>query len=104
MTVPTAAPARAAVWVDPLLGLCVGALGGALQGVLLAIPLAESLSYGRVFGLIFGLFFAKRATQSWRGIDLGASHSALLAWIVFPAGLLPLSAAPITLPILRRCS
>ena len=89
MTVPTAAPARAAAWVDPLLGLCVGALGGVLQGTLLAIPLAQSLSYGCSFGLIFGLSFAKRATSPGAGL-IWALAFALLAWIVFPAGLLPL--------------
>jgi hypothetical protein len=90
MSGQTAAPhAGISRWAEPLLGLCIGALGGALQGTLLASSLAQSILYGSLFGLVFGLLFAKRTTSPGAGLIWGLA-CALLAWIVFPAGILPL--------------
>ena len=85
------ATTRTAIWVEPLFGLCLGALGGALQGSLLANSLVQTVLCGGLFGLVFGLFFAKRATSAGAGLIWGLAF-ALLVWIVFPAGLLPLLA------------
>ena len=74
--------------VEPLLGLIVGAFGGALQAVLLPGPMLRTLLCGALFGLVFGLFFAKRATSTGAGLIWGLAL-ALFAWIVFPAGVLP---------------
>ena len=58
------ATTRTAIWVEPLFGLCLGALGGALEGSLLADSLVQTILCGSLFGLVFGLFFAKRATSA----------------------------------------
>jgi len=76
---------------EVLLGLAVGALGGALQGMLLASSLAPSILEGILFGAAFGLFFAKRATSPGAGLIWGLAFAVLL-WIVFPAGIVPLLA------------
>ena len=57
---------RATFRIEPLLGLCIGALGGALQGSLLSSSLVQTILCGGLFGLAFGLFFAKRATSPYR--------------------------------------
>ncbi len=44
---------------------------------------------GVFFGLFFALFFAKRATSAGAGLIWGLAF-ALLTWLVFPAGILPL--------------
>ena len=72
-----------------LLGLSVGAVGGGLQSVLLPGPLLQSLLCGLVFGTTFALLFAKRATSPGAGLIWGLAF-AVLVWIVFPAGLIPL--------------
>jgi hypothetical protein len=82
---------RAAFKIEPLLGLCVGVLGGALQASLLSISLVQTILCGGLFGLAFGLFFAKRATSPGAGLIWGLAF-ALLMWIVFPAGILPMLA------------
>jgi hypothetical protein len=74
-----------------LLGLSIGAVGGALQGLLLPGSLAQSIVCGLLFGGAFGLFFAKRTTSSGAGLIWGLAF-AVLVWIVFPAGLVPLFA------------
>jgi uncharacterized membrane protein YagU involved in acid resistance len=83
------APARTILRVELFLGLCIGALGGALQGFLLATSLVQTILYGALFGLAFGLFFDKRATSPGAGL-IWALAFATLAWIVVPAGLLPM--------------
>jgi hypothetical protein len=82
---------RTAFVIEPLLGLCIGALGGALQGSLLSTSLVQTVLCGGLFGLAFGLFFAKRATSPGAGLIWGLAL-ALLAWIAFPAGILPMFA------------
>ncbi len=77
--------------VAPFLGVCIGALGGALQGTLLGGSLAQTILCGALFGLAFGLFFARRATSAGAGLIWGLAF-AVLAWIVFPAGILPMLA------------
>lgn len=74
-----------------LLGLSIGAVGGALQGLLLPGSLAQSIVCGLLFGGAFALFFAKRTTSSGAGLIWGLAF-AVLVWIVFPAGLVPLLA------------
>ena len=75
--------------VEPLLGLGIGVLGGAVQSVLLATPVSTGIIYGASFGLLFGLFFARRTTSPGAGLIWGVA-TALLLWIVLPAGILPL--------------
>jgi len=77
--------------IEVLLGLCVGAVGGALQGVLLSALVAPSLLFGLLFGAAFALLFAKRATSPGAGLMWGLAF-AVLTWIVFPAGIVPLMA------------
>jgi hypothetical protein len=89
MALPMDTRTRAAFGIEPLLGLCIGALGGALQGSLLASSLVQTILCGALFGLAFGFFFAKRATSPGAGLIWGLAF-ALLAWIVFPAGILPM--------------
>src|SRR3974390_638436 len=72
-----------------LLGLSVGGVGGGLQSMLLPGPLSQSLLCGLVFGAAFALLFAKRATSPGAGLIWGLAF-AVLVWIVFPAGLIPL--------------
>ncbi len=74
-----------------VIGLLIGALGGTLQGLLLASSVGQSLLGGVLFGATFGLFFAKRATSAGAGLIWGLAF-AVLVWIVFPAGVLPLLA------------
>jgi hypothetical protein len=89
MAIPKETRAGSALPVEPILGFCIGALGGAIQATLLASSLAQGVFCGSLFGLIFGLFFAKRATSPGAGLIWGLA-CALLAWIVLPAGILPM--------------
>src|SRR5499425_3046600 len=91
IAINTNTPARAAFRVDAILGLSIGALGGALQAALLSSSLVQNISCGALFGLAFGLFFAKRATSPGAGLIWGLAFTTL-AWIVVPAGLLPMLA------------
>src|SRR5258708_5635582 len=81
----------ASVWIEPLLGLGLGAVGGALQSALLTTSLAQGILLGGLFGLAFGLFFAQRATSPGAGLIWGVG-SALLLWVTIPAGILPMMA------------
>jgi hypothetical protein len=74
-----------------LVGLSVGAAGGALQSQLLGGSFGQSVLCGILFGAAFGLFFRKRATSPGAGLIWGLAF-AVLAWIVFPAGIFPLLA------------
>ena len=56
---------------------------------LLTIPLTHGVLLGGLFGLAFGLFFAKRATSAGAGLIWGVA-SALLLWMLVPAGILPM--------------
>src|ERR1700684_3590231 len=69
--------------------LAGGGLGGVLGSLLLATSLIQGLLLGGLFGLVFGLLFARRASSGGAGLIWGIS-CALLLWIVFPAGLMPL--------------
>ena len=77
--------------IEILVGLSVGAIGGMLQSVLRPVPLAQSLLFGLVFGAAFAVFFAQRATTPGAGLIWGLAF-AVLTWIVFPAGIVPLFA------------
>jgi hypothetical protein len=74
-----------------LLALSIGALGGGLQGIILTRSVAQSILCGLLFGAVFGLVFAKRASSPGAGLIWGLAF-AVLVWIVFPAGILPLLA------------
>ena len=78
-------------WIEPILGLCLGMVGGALLSALSTTLLPHGLLLGGVFGLAFGLFFARRASSPGAGLIWGLS-SALLLWIMLPAGILPILA------------
>src|SRR6202008_1007548 len=78
-------------WIEPLLGLCLGAVGGAARSALLTASLAHGVLLGGLFGLAFGLFFAQRATSPGAGLIWGLG-SALLLWVMIPAGILPMLA------------
>jgi hypothetical protein len=91
MAIPMDTRPGVAIGVEPLLGLCIGALGGALQGSLLASSLLQTILCGSLFGLAFGWFFAKRATSPGAGLMWGLAL-ALLLWMVFPAGIVPMLA------------
>ena len=79
-------------WVEPALGLCIGALGGVVQSALLATSVGLGVLCGVIFGLVFGLFFAQRATSPGAGLIWGLAL-ALLTWLVFPAGILRTSSS-----------
>jgi hypothetical protein len=83
--------AAGSVWIEPLLGLVLGAVGGALRSALLTTSLAHGILLGVLFGLAFGLFFAQRATSPGAGLIWGVG-SALLLWVMIPAGILPMLA------------
>ncbi len=92
-TIRTQAGPRVAgsVWIEPLLGLGLGAAGGPVRSALLTTSLAHGLLLGGLFGLAFGLFFAQRATSPGAGFIWGVG-SALLLWVMIPAGILPMLA------------
>ncbi|MEQ1353734.1 MAG: hypothetical protein ABLT11_06935 [Candidatus Acidiferrum sp.] len=89
MTMQSSAQIGDRSWAEPLVGLPAGAIGGALYAILLATPFSRGILYGAFFGLFFALFFAKRATSAGAGLIWGLAF-ALLTWLVFPAGILPL--------------
>jgi uncharacterized membrane protein YagU involved in acid resistance len=78
-------------WIEPLLGLGLGAVGGALRSALLTTSLAHGVLLGGLFGLAFGLFFAHRCTSPGAGLFWGLG-AALLVWVMIPAGILPILA------------
>jgi uncharacterized membrane protein YagU involved in acid resistance len=80
-----------AVWIDPLLGLGLGTVGGALRSALLTTSLAHGVLLGGLFGLAFGLFFRRHASTAGAGLIWGVA-SALLLWVMIPAGILPILA------------
>ena len=74
-------------WREPLLGMGVGVLGGALQSDLLTTSLAHGIVNGALFGVAFGFFFSRRASSPGAGLIWGVA-TALLLWMVVPAGIL----------------
>ena len=76
---------------EALLGLAVGAAGGGLGSALLEEPIGRGVFLGALFGLAFGFFFARRATSGGAGLIWGLA-AGFFAWLVLPAGLLPLFA------------
>jgi uncharacterized membrane protein YagU involved in acid resistance len=89
-TLPQAnAPLNVSTWTAPLVCCLVGAAGGVLQSTLLQTPIPRGIICGILFGLLFAIFFSRRATTPGSGLIWGLAF-ALLAWIVLPAGILPL--------------
>lgn len=74
---------------ESLIGLAVGLAGGVVQSLALGSPTAHGLLVGGAFGLVFALFFERRAITAGAGLIWGLA-SAVLMWLVFPAGLGPL--------------
>lgn len=74
---------------ESLIGLAVGLAGGVVQSLALGSPTAHGLLVGGAFGLVFALFFERRAITAGAGSIWGLA-SAVLMWLVFPAGLGPL--------------
>ena len=72
-----------------VIGLAVGLIGGALQSAALGTGLMRSLLVGGLYGLAFTTLFERRARTAGAGLIWGLA-SALLMWLVFPAGLGPL--------------
>jgi len=83
------APLNLHSWTAPFVGSLVGAAGGALQAALLHTYIPRGIICGILFGLLFAIFFSQRATTPGSGLIWGLAF-ALLAWIVLPAGILPL--------------
>src|SRR6266436_8479618 len=79
--------------IEPLLGLAFGVSGGLLESAVLKTSLFLGGLLGLTFGLAFGLFFAHRATSPGAGLMWGVG-SALMLWVVIPAGILPMLAGP----------
>ena len=79
-------------WIEPLLGLALGALGGLLKSVVLTASLLCGGLLGATFGLAFGLFFARRATSPGAGLIWGLGSSFLL-WILTAGGFFRFAAA-----------
>jgi uncharacterized membrane protein YagU involved in acid resistance len=59
------------------------------QSIALKTPLTHTLLLGGLFGLAFGILFRRRATSAGAGLIWGMA-TALLMWLVIPAGLQPL--------------
>src|SRR5215831_2556938 len=77
------------VKASALYGALVGAAGGLLQSGILPQPRSLSILCGLLFGAVFGLLFSKRTTSCGAGL-IWALAFAVLAWIVFPVGVMPL--------------
>jgi len=60
-----------------------------LQSGILPQPRSLSILCGLLFGAVFGLLFSKRTTSCGAGL-IRALAFAVLAWIVFPVGVMPL--------------
>jgi hypothetical protein len=76
-------------WIEPAIGLCLGAVGGVVATLVLHISVSYGLLQGGLFGLLFGLFFARRATSAGAGLIWGLA-AAFLMWVTVPAGIMPL--------------
>src|SRR5258708_16407407 len=90
-TIRTQAGPRVAgsVWIEPLLGLGLGAAGGPVRSALLTTSLAKGLLLGGIFVFAFGLFFAQRATRPGEGFLWGVV-TVLCLWASIPARILSL--------------
>jgi hypothetical protein len=73
------------LWIEPLLGLAIGALGGLLECAVLSSSLLHGGLVGATFGLAFGSFFARQATSPGAGLIWGLGSSFLL-WILTAGG------------------
>lgn len=78
----------APIWMNPLLGLIIGALGGLVASAALSSSPAHGMLLGGVFGIVFGQFFAQRAYSAGAGLIWGVGF-ALLLWVTLPARILP---------------
>jgi len=75
-------------WVGLTATVMAGIVGGILLSLALHMWLVQGILIGALFALVFALCFAKRATSPGAGLIWGLAF-ALLAWLVFPAGLRP---------------
>ena len=79
-------------WIEPLLGLSLGASVGLLKSAVLTASLLHGGLLGAMFGLAFGLFFARRATSSGAGLIWGLGFS-FLSWMLTAGGFFHFAAA-----------
>ena len=76
-------------WLEPLLGIAVGAACAAIGHAQLGTSLPYALLIGAIFGLFFWWGFGERADSSGAGLIWGLGFASLV-WLLIPAGLLPL--------------
>jgi uncharacterized membrane protein YagU involved in acid resistance len=90
--VPSEAGLGRPSWIEPLLGLALGASGGLLGSAIQTTSLFNGGLLGAAFGLIFGVFFARRATSPGAGLFWGLG-SCFLLWILTAGGFFHFAAA-----------
>src|ERR1700741_1837401 len=76
-------------WLEPLLGIGVGAACAAIGHTQLETSLPYAFLIGAIFGLFFWRGFWERADSSGAGLIWGLGFASLV-WLLIPAGLLPL--------------
>ena len=76
-------------WLEPLLGIAVGAACAAIGHAQLGTSLPYAFLIGAIFGLFFWWGFWERADSSGAGLIWGLGFASLV-WLLIPAGLLPL--------------
>ncbi len=76
-------------WLEPVLGIGVGATCGALGHTQLETSLPYTLLIGATFGFFFWWGFGERAESPGAGLIWGLGFASLV-WLLIPAGLFPL--------------
>jgi len=76
-------------WLEPLLGIGVGATCAALGHTQLETSLPYALLIGATFGFFFWWGFGERADSPGAGLIWGLGLASLI-WLLIPAGLIPL--------------
>lgn len=80
---------RSLRWIGPLLAMAVGGAFAALGAARIMQSTAHCVVFGAVFGLVFWLGFGERSHSPGAGLIWGLSFASL-AWLLIPAGLMPL--------------
>jgi uncharacterized membrane protein YagU involved in acid resistance len=76
-------------WLEPLLGIGVGAACAAVGHTQLETSLPYALLIGTTFGIFFWWGFGERADSPGAGLIWGLGFASLF-WLLIPAGLIPL--------------
>ncbi|HME12151.1 MAG TPA: hypothetical protein VKF79_04785 [Candidatus Acidoferrum sp.] len=76
-------------WLEPLSAIVVGAAFAALGATRLAETSAHAIAFGAAFGLLFWWTCGKRTHSPGAGLIWGLGFASL-AWLLIPAGLIPL--------------